>query len=79
MLADVTGTVAAPTGVEWPVVVLSTVDYAPAGLWRQVEAEQVVVTLRDLLRDCPIPKLLGQPIDLIIEHVREALEEEERQ
>ena len=54
-------------------------DYAPSGLRRQIEAEQAVVALRDLLRDGPVPELLCQPVDLIVEHVRQALEEEERQ
>ena len=58
---------------------LPAVDHAPAGLRRQVEAEQVVVALRDLLGDGPVPELLGQPVDLVVEHVGEALEEEEGQ
>ena len=54
---------------------LPPADYAPSGLRWQVEAEQFVVTLRNLLGDCSVSKLLGQAVDLVVEHVREALEE----
>ena len=55
---------------------LSSADYAPAGLRGQVEAQQVVVALRNLLGDRAVPVLLCQPVDFVIEHVGEALEEE---
>ena len=58
---------------------LPAADDAPAGLRWQVEAHQVVVALRDLLGDCAVPELLGQPVYLVIEHVGEALEEEKGQ
>ena len=77
VLADVAGSCAAPLSVEEPVVGLSTANDAPSGLRRQVEAQQVVVALCDLLCDGAVPKLLGQPVNLIVEHVGEALEEEE--
>ena len=62
-----------------PVVGLPTADDAPSGLRGQVEAKQLMVALRDLLGDGAIPELLGQPVNLIVEHVGEALEEEEGQ
>ena len=43
----------------------------------QVEAQQVVVALSDLLSDRVVPELLGQPVDLVVEYVREALQEQE--
>ena len=38
-----------------------------------------MVALRDLLRDGAVSELLSQPLNLVVEHVGEALEEEERQ
>ena len=77
MFADVAGPRAAALGVERPVVGLPSADDAPSGLRGQVEAQQIVVALRDLLGDSAVPELLGQPVDLVVEHVGEALEEEE--
>ena len=57
----------------------STADHAPSRLRRQVEAQQLVVVLRDLLGRRTVPELLGQPVDLVVEDVGETLEEEERQ
>ena len=79
MLADVVGAGTAPLAVDGPLVGLAAADDAPPGFRRQVEAQQLVVALRDLPRDRPVPVLLGQPVDLVVEHVGEALEEEERQ
>ena len=59
VLPDVTRASAAALSVERPVVSLSTIDHAPAGLGRQVEAQQVMVALSDLLRDRTGPRTPG--------------------
>ena len=79
VLADVAGPRAAALGVRRPFVGLPTADDVPAGLRGQVEAHQLVVALRDFLCDGAVPELLGQPLYLVVEHVRETLEEEEGQ
>ena len=56
---------------------LPSADDAPSGLRGQVEAQQVVVALSDLPSDRVVPELLGQPVDLVVEYVREALQEQE--
>ena len=79
VLADVAGAGVAVLGVEGPFVGLSTADDAPSGLRGQVEPQKIMVALRDLLGDGSVPELLGQPVDLVVEHVGETLEEEEGQ
>ena len=73
VLANVAGSGAPPPVVEGPVVRLSPADDAPSGLRRQVETQQVVVALRDLPRGLLVPEVLGQPVDLVVENVRESL------
>ncbi len=52
--------------LEW----LPTADDRPARLGRQVEAQQSVVALGDLERRVAVAIFLGQPIDLVVEHIR---------
>ena len=76
VLADVPGAGASALGVKRPVVGLPSTDDAPSSLRGQVEAKQLMVALRDFLCDSTIPELLGQSLDLVVEHIREALEKE---
>ena len=77
VVANVAGSGAAPLGVEGPLVGLPSTDDTPSGLRGQVEAQQLVVSLRDFLSYRTVPVLLGQPVDLIVEDIGEALEKEE--
>ena len=65
--------------VERPVVRLAPADDGPARFGRQVEAQQRMVALGDLQRGLAVAVLLGEPGDLVVEHVREPLQEEQRQ
>ena len=65
--------------VEWPLMAFTTADDTPSCHRRQVETQQLVVVLGDFLRDFPVSEFLGQTFDLVVEDIREALEEEERQ
>ena len=51
----------------------------PPGFRWQIEAQQLVVILGNSLCDILIAVFFRQPLDLVVEDVREALEEEERQ
>ena len=79
MLADVAGPRASAPVVEGPRVSFASADDSPAGFRRQVEAQQIVVIFRDLLRDLVVSKFLGQAIDLVVEDVRKPFEKEKRQ
>ena len=79
MLADVARARAPPLIVARPLVVRPPGDHVPARFRRQVEAQQLVIGLGDLLRDPAVAVLLGQPFDLVVEHVRQALEKQQRQ
>ena len=79
VLADIAGPRAAPQCIERPFVDLPPAHDAPSGFRRQVEAQQAVVALRNFLCDGKVPELLRQSLDLVVEHIGEALEEEEGQ
>ena len=79
MFPDVFRVRASSLVVERPLVGFATADDAPSCLRREVEAQQLVVALGNLLRNLPVSILFGQPLDLVVEDVGEALEEEERQ
>ena len=79
VLADVPRPDALSAVVEGPVIRLPAADDSPTRFRRQVEAQQLVVALRNLLCDRPVSVLVGQPVDFVIEDIGEALEEEERQ
>ena len=79
MRADVPGLGAPSLLVAGPLMRVPAADDTPASLRRQVEAQQAVVALGDLSCGLLVPKLLGQPVDLVVEYVGEALEKEERQ
>ena len=79
VLADVARAGAAALVVERPLMGYSAVDAPPTCFRGEVEAQQLVIVLGDLPRCLRVAVLLGQPVDLVVEHVREALEEEEGQ
>ena len=60
-------------------MVFATADHAPSCLRRQVEAQPARGRPRRFPRNLAVSVLLGQPLDLVVEDVREALEEEKRQ
>ncbi len=79
MLADVLGPGVPAPIVERPRIALASADDDPPRLRRQVEAQQIVVAFGDLLCDFSVADLLGQPVDLVVEDIREPLEKEEGQ
>ena len=78
MLADVLG-LCSRLVVQWPFVRLASTDDAPPRFRRKIEAQQRMVAFGDLKRGLAVAVLLGQPVDLVVEHVREPLQEEKRQ
>ena len=54
-------------------------DGAPAGRLGQVGADGLAVPVSDLQGDVPAAEVVGQPVDLVIEHVGEPLQEDERE
>ena len=79
VLPDVLRGSRAATVIEGPVVRFPPGDDTPTRLLREVEAQKLVVLLGDLESDLAVPVLLGQPGDLVVEDVREALQEQQRQ
>ena len=58
---------------------LAAAEDPPTGLRRQVEAEHLPVVFGDLPGEVGVPVFLGQPGDLVLEDIGEALQEQERQ
>ena len=53
-------------------------DVWPPAFGRHIEPNELVVLINDRPGSLGIPDLLGDPVDLIIENVREALEKDQR-
>ena len=51
----------------------------PSRLRRQIEAQQLMVALGNFQRRDAIAVLLGETVDLVVEDVRQSLQEEQRQ
>ena len=79
MLADVLGLRALALVVQRPLDGFAPADRAPPGLGRQIEAQERMVALGDLKRRVAVAIVLGEPCDLVVEHIRQPLQEEERQ
>ena len=73
MLAECTGALALR-----PVEGLAPAQDGPGGLGRQVEADQGVVRFENSARRPFVAKLLHQAGQLVLEDVREPLDEEQR-
>jgi hypothetical protein len=54
-------------------------EVRPAGLRWEIKAHQLVVTLHQVLRHLAASELPRQAIQLILKHIGEALEEDQRQ
>ena len=79
VLADVIGPRASSPIVVRPIILLASADDRPAGLGRQVKAQQFVIAFGDLKRGGAIAIFLGQAPDLVVEDVGESFQEQERQ
>ena len=79
VLAHVVRAGAVPLAVERPSVRLAAAENGPARFRRQVEAQQLVVAFGNLLRRGAVAVFLGEAGDFVVEDIRQALEEEERQ
>ncbi len=79
VLADVLGLGALALVVQRPLDGFAPADRAPSGLGRQIEAQQGMVALGDLERRVAVAVVLGEPRDLVVEHIRQPLQEEQRQ
>ena len=64
--------------VQRPLNSFAAADCAPSSLRRQIEAKQRVVALGDLKRRIAVAVVLGEPRDLIVEHIRQPLQKQQR-
>lgn len=79
VLTDVLRARGAALVIVGPLIGLPTADYGPSRLGRQIEPEEFVVFLGDLEGGVPVAVLLRKARNLVVEHVGQSLQEEQRQ
>ena len=79
MFTHVLGPRASLPFVERPFVAFAAVDDAPSRFGWQVEAQQLVIAFGNLQCGGAVAVFLGQASDLIVEHVGQSFEKQERQ